>query len=222
MTEPEAYKLIACMTAALPREWSFLTREQQKATERIYARMLSDLRYPAANAAVESLLATATKMPTIAEVRSATMTVMGGAARPGGDAWGDAIAMSSYRDETNTAGIDPIALKVCERMGWIRKRELFRGGKDVEQWCIAIPLDNEAADRARFIELYDQLTRAARHEQNVSQLPAAQRYRALQASNNAALPAAPEGDTLGEENTRSERNGPARVDFNRFLPARTT
>lgn len=221
MTDAEARKLIAVMTAALPREWSFLSAEQQQATRDVYSRMLADLPYPAANAAVESLLATATRMPTIADVRAATLTTIAGHVRPGGDAWGDVRALATYRDDGNTAGIDPTALKVCERYGWIAKRTLTRGGKDIQQWCVTTG-ENEAADRARFIELYDQLARVARHEQNVSQLPAAQRYRALQASNNAALPAAPDGNTLGETNARSEQNGPARVDFNRFIPERTT
>lgn len=200
MTEPEVRKLLAVMTAALPREWSFLTREQQASTESIYVRMLADLPYPAANAAVEALLATATKMPTIAEVRAATLRVMHGDARPGGDAWGEIRRLTSYRDEDVIAGIDLLALYVCDRMGWIRRRVLSRGGADVRQWCVSLG-ENEAADRARFIELYEQLADKQRHEANVSQLPAAQRYRALQAAQNPQI-----------------ADGAQRFDFARLLP----
>lgn len=186
MTEPEVRKLISTMTAALPREWSFLTREQQKATEAVYVRMLADLSWDAARAAVESLLATATRMPTIAEVRTATMRTIHGDVRPGGDAWGEILKLTSYRDEADIAGIDQLALYACERMGWVKRRVLSRRGADVKQWCVARG-DNESADRARFIELYEDLAGKRRHQANVSQLPAAQRFRALQAAENPQL-----------------------------------
>ncbi|HEX3865624.1 MAG TPA: hypothetical protein VHV78_02690, partial [Gemmatimonadaceae bacterium] len=181
MTELEALKLVAVLTTALPRDWSFLTPSQRKDTGAIYVRMLADLPYPAANAAVESLLASATHMPTIAEVRAATLRATHGDARPGGDAWGDVLRLTSYRDDADITGIDQLALYVCERMGWVKRRVMSRRGADVKQWCVARG-DNESADRARFIELYEQLASKRRHEANVSQLPAAQRYRALQAA----------------------------------------
>lgn len=220
MNEIESSKLIAVMTSALPREWSFLSPQQRRDTGAIYTRMLADLPYAAANAAVESLLATATKMPTIADVRAATLRAMHGDVRSGGDAWGDALAFSSFRNLGDTGGLDPIVFRVCERLGWISRRTLFRNGADIEQWRVSIPLENEAADRAQFIRLHDQFAQQARHEQNTAQLPAAQRFRALQGNQQAAL-AAPEDNTIGETNARSDQDRPARVDFNSFIP-RTT
>lgn len=200
MTEREVRSLLVRMTAALPREWSFLTKEQQQATEAIYVRMLSDLPHPAACSAVEALLATAPKMPVIAEVRAATLRAMHGAVRPGGDAWGEVVKASSYRDESDVSGVDQLALYVCERMGWVKRREITKRGADVKQWCVVRDVRNESADRARFIELYEHLAAAQRHEVNVSQLPAAQRYRALQSAQN---------PQIGEA---------TRADFARLLP----
>lgn len=205
MTEPEALKLIAVMTAALPREWSFQTPDQRKTTVGIYTRMLADLPYVAANAAVESLLATATRMPAIAEVREATLRMMHGAVRPGGDAWGEARALAAYRNVGDVSGVDVLVLRVCTAMGWIKRRTLTRNGEDIEQFHVALG-DNESADRARFIELYDQYAREQRREQNVSQLPAAQRYRALQAAQDQRELAQPKAE------------GPTRVDFAQLIP----
>jgi hypothetical protein len=165
VTEPEVRKLIAVMTAALPREWSFLTKEQQKATEAIYVRMLADLPYAAASSAVESLLSTSKSMPTIGEVRIATMRAMHGDVRAGGDAWGDVRrAISRYGMNRAPLFDDPAVERVVRALGW---RELCQS-------------ENDVSDRARFIELYDRFAREQRHEANVSQLPAAQRLRALQ------------------------------------------
>jgi hypothetical protein len=199
MTEVEALKLVAVMTTALPRDWSFLTPAQRKETGAIYVRMLADLPYPAANAAVESLLATATRMPTIAEVRIATLRAMHGDVRPGGDAWGDVLRARAYSLRSDFLSGDLIALRVCDRMGWVKRRTLLRAGQEIEQWCVAMG-ESEPSDRARFIELYEQFACTARHETNVSQLPAAQRYRALQAAQNPQI------------------TEPTRVDFARLLP----
>lgn len=167
MTEAQVRDLIVKMTAALPRDWSFLTKEQQGATEAIYVRMLADLPWFAARAAVESLLSTAKNMPTIAEVRAATLNAMHGNVRAGGDGWGDVRkAISRYGMNRTPEFADPVVARVVRALGW---RELCQSESDV-------------SDRARFIELYDRFAREQRHEANVSQLPAAQRLRAIQAA----------------------------------------
>lgn len=217
MTPVECTRLIVGMTTALPREWSFLTAGQQKATTALYCRLLADLPFEAACAAVERLLATAEKMPTIAAIRAATMSALHGGLRPGGEAWGDVRKLRAYRDRSDVAGIDPLVLRICDLYGWVQTRTLSRGGVDVEQWNVA-PGDNETADRARFIELYDQLARTERTERNTSQLPAARAFRALQQQNQAALPPAPERPRqLGAMNARSDRQRPEPADFNRII-----
>lgn len=220
MTEVECRRLILAMTTTLPREWSFLTKEQQAATEAAYVRMLSDLPYDAARAAVERLLATSETMPKVATIRAATLDALHGHVIAGGSAWGSVRALRTYRDRDDLEGVDPIALHICELYGWIETRTLWRNGADVAQWHV-VTGDNETADRARFIELYDRLAREQRSGLNTSQLPAAREFRALQRTNQAALPAAPDGDTSGAMNARSGQNGPARGDFNRFLSERT-
>lgn len=205
MTEREALKLIAVMTAALPREWSFLTPDQRKDTTGIYTRMLADLPYAAANAAVESLLATATRMPTIAEVRESTLRALHGSVRAGGDAWGDVRKLAAYRNVGDISGVDALVLRACERMGWIRQRTLLRGGAEIQQWHVETG-EHEPSDRAQFIALYDKLASEERREQNVYQLPAAQRFRALQAANEQ------------QQLSGATADGPRRVDFARLLP----
>ncbi len=207
MNEREALKLIAVMTAALPREWSFLSPEQRKETSGVYVRMLADLSYAAANAAVEALLASATKMPTIAEIREATLRAMHGSVRPGGDAWGDVRKLGTYRNVGDLSGVDVLVLRVCERMGWIKHRTLTRGGVDVEQWHVELG-EHEPSDRKQFVDLYEKLASERRHEQNVSQLPAAQRFKALQAAEQRQL-------------TQRGQGEPARVDFAQLIPGET-
>jgi len=164
MTKPEVAKLLAVIMAAFP--FSKLS----DASSVIYERMLADLDYPAANAAVERLLATARMPPTIAEIRDATLTMQTGEVRPGGDAWGEVLAAIGRFGRGRVPGTDfrfkdPVTARCVTALGW---REL----------C-----DSEmvTADRARFIELYDRLAAMVRRSQLSDHLPAAQRFRALQA-----------------------------------------
>jgi len=91
VTKLEVAKLVGVLIASFPS--SKATPE----TSVVYERMLADLDYHAANAAVERLLATAKFMPTIAEIREATLTVFAGEIRPGGEAWGAVLrAIGSY------------------------------------------------------------------------------------------------------------------------------
>jgi len=59
------------------------------ATSKVYERMLADLDYTAADAAMERLIATSMFLPTVAEIREATLAIRTGEVRPGGDAWGE-------------------------------------------------------------------------------------------------------------------------------------
>ena len=211
MTPAQAQALVLEMTAALPKEWSFLTREQQNATQKQYRRFLVDLPFEAAYTAVHELIGTAKTMPTIADIRAATARVQLGNVRAGGEAWGSVMRAMAAEGSRRKPGRDfrfkdPIVARCVDALGWVAL-------------CTT---ENQTADRARFIELYDRLAREQRSEEVIATLPAVRRFRELQATNQAALPAAPDvGDTLGATNARSEQNGPQRVDFNRFIPERT-
>ncbi len=179
MTKAEVAKLVAVMVAAFPN--AKVTAD----TSSVYERMLADLDYPVANAAVERLLATCKFMPTVAEIREAGLTLHSGEIAAGGEAWGsvlDAIgAQGVYRLPGTDFGFrDPVTARCVSALGW-------------EELCNS---ENQTADRARFIELYDKLAATERRGQLSEGLPAMQRFRALQESKRQEIAAKPIGALL--------------------------
>lgn len=163
MTEPQVAKLVAVLIATYPS--AKITAD----TSAVYERMLADLDFPAANAAIERLLATSKWLPTIAEIREAALTLYRGETRPGGDAWGEVLRAISRYGYARTPGIDfafsdPVVAECVRALTW---REL----------CDS---ENQEADRARFIELYDRIAAALRRSRLSESLPAMQSFRALQ------------------------------------------
>lgn len=164
MTQAETAKLVAVLMAAYP------SNRATPQTSQIYERMLADLDYPEANAAVERLLATAKWMPTVAEIRETALAITVGERKPGGEAWGAvlrAISGMGYMRQPGKDFVfsDPTTARCVALMGW-------------ERLCSS---ENEVADRARFTELYDQLATQERRKQLSDSLPAMQRFRALEA-----------------------------------------
>jgi hypothetical protein len=105
------------------------------------------------------IVCTSKWLPSVAEFRAALGEVHHGARRTGAEAWGDVRRLFSYRERAAMADVDPVVLEVCTAQGWIHWRTMWRNGEDIEQWHVAMGEDaNPAADRARFIELYDALT----------------------------------------------------------------
>ena len=162
MTQVEVAKLVAVLIAAFP------STKASGDTSKIYERMLRDLDCEQAGAAVQRLLASAKFMPTIAEIREAVLVSERGPKRAGGDAWGDVLAavhrFGSYRTPTFT---DPTVAHAVAALGW-------------SEICLS---ENQAADRARFIELYDKLQATERAElqvpADVRRLPHVREQRAL-------------------------------------------
>jgi hypothetical protein len=162
MTKGEAAKLVAVLLAAYP------AAKSTASTSEVYERMLADLDYPTANAAVERLLATSRFMPSIAEIREACMDLQHGERVAGGEAWGNVLRAIGRWGVYRTPGQDfqfqdPVAARCVAALGW-------------QNLCNS---ENQHADRARFIELYDRLAVSERKEQNAGALPAAQRLRVL-------------------------------------------
>ncbi len=162
MTKLEVAKLVGVLIASFPNS------KVSPETSLVYERMLADLDYPAANAAVERLLATARFMPTIAEIRESALTLERGEVRAGGEAWGE-------------------VLKAIGRYGYVRQPGVdfeFSDATTVEcvralNWRELCESENPQADRARFIELYDKLAATQRRKDLSGHLPAQQRLRAL-------------------------------------------
>lgn len=171
MTEPEVQKLVCVLIAAFPSAMAKVDDEHQRNTMAIYRRMLADLDYLVANAAVERLLATCRFMPAVSEIRDACLSLTQGEVRAGGDAWGSVLKAIAEQGAHRTPGADfqfrdPVVLLCVKALGW---REL----------CLS---ENQVADRARFIELYEQLAAKQRRLALSEGLPAMQRLRAAQAA----------------------------------------
>lgn len=157
MTQLEAAKVVAVLMAAFPNN------KATSATAKIYEQLLVDLDASVATAAVERLLATATFMPAIAEIRAACADLACGEKRAGGDAWGDVLdAVGRFGRYRTPAFTDPAVSRAVAALGWV-------------EICDST---NHVADRARFIELYNHLATSERRELIAGQLPAARAYRA--------------------------------------------
>ncbi len=170
MTRQEVAKLVAVLLAAYPAARS------STGTSEIYERMLADLEYPLANAAVERLLATCKFMPSVAEIRECALALAVGEQKPGGEAWGAVLELvgryGSYREPGVDFQVDdPVLRKCISSLGW---REI----------CLS---ENQQADRARFIELYDKLSVQERRARASDSLPAMQRWREMEAKRERQL-----------------------------------
>lgn len=163
MSELQGKKLVAAMIAAYP------TTKITDDSAAVYVRMLLDLEYEAASAALARLVATSKFPPSIAEIREATLAMVSGEVRAGGEAWGDVLKAIGRYGRNRVPGQDfrfddPTVAECVAALKW---REL----------CDS---ESPEADRARFIQLYDQLAARRRRGELSESVPAVQRYRELQ------------------------------------------
>lgn len=174
MTDVQAQKLVVVLVTHFPAFMAKLTREQQEATQAGYRRFLLDLDYDLANAAIERAIATSKFFPTIAEIRAAALATAVGPKRAGGEAWEDVRKAIGRWGMNRTPGVefqfaDPLVARCVQALGW-------------GALCMS---ENATADRARFIELYDEVTTTERTEVIVRTLPGQSAYK----------PALPSGTT---------------------------
>lgn len=164
MTEIESQRLWTVLLAAYPSAAARLDAQAIRDTGAVYRRMLADLEYPEANAAIERLIATSKWLPSVAEIREAALTVSAGEVRAGGEAWGDVLdAVRRFGYMRRPEFADPVVAQCVSMLGW-------------GELCSS---ENQTADRARFIDLYDQLAGKQRREHIAGHLPAATRLREL-------------------------------------------
>lgn len=173
MNRTEAAKLAAIAMGAFPAQAAKLDKALATAMVSAYETLLDDIPYKHAEAALRALAQTATFMPNVSDVRRVCLELAKGPIRPGVDAWGDVIALRTFRNIDTMAAVDPITLHVCKQFGWIEYRTLWRGGAEIDQWHV-VSGENEASDRARFVELYDKL-KAQGHREDVAPVLAASR-----------------------------------------------
>lgn len=144
MKHSEALKLVAVLSKSFPNA----KFDEDNATAYISA--ILDLDAGAAGRAIERLRATKTFLPSIAEIREATLSLKVGPQRTGLEAY--QIALSAVRQH---GYISPPQFR-----DWRLDRAIAMCGGWVE-FCSA-PAD--ASERARFVELYDTLATRERQD----------------------------------------------------------
>lgn len=164
MTTDETKEILRLLCAAYPTQRQRMTGADLHAMLEVWSLALGAVELSAARAAAGRIVCTSKFLPSIAEFLAAIGDVHHGARRTGAEAWADLRALFTYRDRGERAGVDPLVYAVADAQGWITWRTLWRDGADVEQWHVALTSDNLAADRARFIELYDAMAIGERRE----------------------------------------------------------
>lgn len=151
MTEQESRQILATLFAAFPVETRNINANEAAAIVGVYRRGLEDLDGQLVASAIDVLTKTVERLPTIAKIRQAVVELQHGYRRPGGDAWGDVVAAIKRHGAARAPGADfsfgdPLVARAVDQMGW---REL----------CLST---NQIADRARFVELYDEYAHGVR------------------------------------------------------------
>jgi hypothetical protein len=157
MTDEEAVKIITLALAALPQQSARMTADNIANAAQVWAELMPDHDREEVWSAVKRLLVTSKWLPTPAEILAVIDAARHGR-RPGGaEQWSrvcDAIgAVGRFRPAP--AFRDPVTARVVDALGW---RELCES-------------ENQVADRARFIELYDRLATEAVEDRAVAEVP---------------------------------------------------
>jgi len=153
VTVEQSVEILRLIGASYPTQRQRMTREDARAMAAAYTAGLLDLDFERARAAVNRLVKASKWIPTIAEIREAAVDVAHGSRAPGGEAWGQCLKLIRRYGSHRWPGIDfevgdPVLLATIRALGWL-------------DLCQS---DNPHADRARFIELYDQLAQGERKE----------------------------------------------------------
>ncbi len=153
MTSAECREVLKLLGAAYPNQRQRMSDDDVRAMAAVYTAGLADLELSRVRAAVERLVKSSKWIPTIAEIREAAVDVTHGACIPGGQAWGQCLGLIRRYGSHRYPGIDfavddPLLHATIRAFGWL-------------DLCQSI---NQPADRARFIELYDQLAKSERKE----------------------------------------------------------
>lgn len=165
MTKIEAMKLAAMLIAAWPH-----TKALPQTVE-VYEMGILHLDQAVALKTFHRMLATRNYLPSVAEFLHAAAEIERGPVRAGGEGWGEvrrAIGRYgvyrvpgkdfSFADDTVTRCVDALG------------------------WANLCNSENESADRARFIELYDKLAKGSRTEHVAAQLGGSYEQKRLERS----------------------------------------
>ncbi|NDL68496.1 replicative helicase loader/inhibitor [Anaerotalea alkaliphila] len=142
MTREEAIKTLTFLKAAYPRFYADLSKQEAEGAINLWTMMLADYQYPVVQVAVQQYVATSQYPPTIAEIRRALVGAVQGPGTSPDEAWGQvqkAIRRFGYsRQEEALASMDKVTAGIVRNMGWMNL-------------CMS---ENQMADRAHFLKLY--------------------------------------------------------------------
>lgn len=118
MTLKEAANLVAWAVANFPA----LQERDMRPTAELWARVLSDIPYDVAEAALLQVLTGARYFPSVAEIRQAAVNLMRGQAPAAVDAWGEVQAAirryGYYREAEALTSMSPEVAHVVRAIGW--------------------------------------------------------------------------------------------------------
>lgn len=177
MTLYEAEEIVTVLASAYPLVVGRFSETQARAWLTTYSTAIVDLDYETTKKAAARLIKTSPWV-SIAELRAAVVDVVHGQARTGAEAWGDVLAKIGRYGMNRPPLVDD-----GERKPWRFDDELINLLADAStwrEWCLS---ENQAADRARFIDAYDRMAKQGRLE--------------TQASDGAARLALPSRDRTG-------------------------
>ena len=176
MKRSDAAEIWALFTAAYAEGLRWLEPKQREHVASLYIDFLVDLDYDAAGPAVRRLIATwtptsANRYPPIPVVRAAVLAQREGRPRSGLEAWADVKALTGAYEQSKLDEIDPAVRECIEGLGWVRWHPFYSAARgEFRKWTVCSDSDNEASDRARFCERYDEIAEAAREDAIVGQL----------------------------------------------------
>jgi hypothetical protein len=111
---------------------------------KMYAKLLQYLPVDVLHSAVLECASKCRFFPTIAEIRESAEPLLHPQLIPAAVAWGEAVDQMRWRGHSWEPQFDnPVTQRCVEALGW----------------CYLCMSTNQVADRARFIELYDELAR---------------------------------------------------------------
>jgi hypothetical protein len=155
MTSQEFRNLFTMLLAAWTTQRQKMSNDDVRGMAAIYTAGLADLDAGIVRDAVQRLVRTSVYMPTVAEIRQAAGVVIHGQQDTGVDQWGSVVRAIREQGMYKQPGADfkfndPITDRVVRALNW---REL----------CAS---DHAAAvaDRARFIDAYNQIAKLERTE----------------------------------------------------------
>ena len=126
-----------------------------------YGAALVDLDAKQAQAAVVELTKTEEEwIPSPAKIRARVVTMNHGERRSGIEAWCDVVRLgtSARAGDVAASVCDPVTAACMDRLGMIRRYLVVSSGIDTTRWYVARDPEDEVSDRARFCELYDQIS----------------------------------------------------------------